>query len=263
MSELEFQRELSPEQIREALSLLDSTVGAENQNSCVEDFCPVEEVNREPDHSSTTMAMQDRPPAGQDPLQRKKHLTLVVACFGIAIVAAGGALALLSRSESVLPRPMPGIDQEQPPKGSAAPAANIASSARPVANPLPNQNPGGSERQASTPELAGWSGAVGNAANSDSAIPPVARSANQATGTSRARWNDRASRTPEHTWRNARAVQVAAAKKRFWRFRWQARADDEWCIVACRRANGEWCFFGCRAWRVQPVFYEPRRNVRQ
>ena len=200
------------------------------------------------------MTLQDRPPAGEDP-QRKKHLSLVVACFGIGIVAAGGALALLSRSESVLLRPMPGINQEQPPKGSAAPPANIASSALPVASPLPDQNPGGSERQASTPELGGRSGAVGDAANSDSAIPPVARSANQATGTRRARWNEPASRTPEHSWRNARAVQVAAAKKRFWRLRWQARADDEWCIVACRRANGEWCFFGCRNWRVQPVFY--------
>jgi len=37
MSDLEFQRELSPEQIREALSLLDSMAGAQNQNVGIED----------------------------------------------------------------------------------------------------------------------------------------------------------------------------------------------------------------------------------
>jgi len=56
MSDLEFQRELSPEQIREALSLLDGTAGAQNQNVGIEDLRPAEEVNPEPDHSSTTMA---------------------------------------------------------------------------------------------------------------------------------------------------------------------------------------------------------------
>jgi len=79
MSDLEFQRELSPEQIREALSLLDGTAGAQNQNVGIEDLRPAEEVNPEPDHSSTTMAPQDRPPAAKDPQQRKKHLTLAAA----------------------------------------------------------------------------------------------------------------------------------------------------------------------------------------
>ena len=259
MSDREFQRELSPEQIREALSLLDSTAGAQNQDLRIEDLRPAEEVNLEPDQSSTTIATQDLPPAAEDPLQRKKHLNSAVAWFGIGMAAAG-ALALLSWRESVPPPPMLGIAHEQPPKELAAPAAESDSPALPVANPPPDQSPGGSERQPSTPELAGLSGAVRDAANSDSAIPPVARSAtNQATGTSQARWKDRASRRPEHTWWHARAVRVAAAKKRFWRLHWQARADDEWCIVACRRANGEWCFFGCRAWRAQPVFYNVAR----
>jgi hypothetical protein len=260
MSDLEFQRELSPEQIREALSLLDSTVGAQNQNSRIEDLHPAEEVKPEPDHSSTTMAPQDRPPAPEDPLQRKKHLNLAVTCFGIAIAAAG-ALALLSWSESVLSPPMLRIAQEQPPRESAAPLAASASSALPVARPPPDPSPGGLEPQPSTPEPAGLSSPVRDAANSDSAIPPVVPSAtNQATGTSQARWNERVSRSPEHTWRHARAIQVAAAKKRFWRLHWQARANDEWCIVACRRADGEWCFFACRTWRAQPVFYEPPHN---
>jgi hypothetical protein len=262
MSDLEFQRELSPEQIREALSLLDSTAG-QNQNLRIGDLSPAEEVNLEPDQSSTTMATQDRPPAAEDPQQRKKHLNVAVAFFGIGIAAAG-ALALLSWQERVPPPSMLGIVHEQPPKQPAAPAAKSDSPALPIANPPPDQSPDGSERQPLTPELAGVSGAVRDAANNDSAIPPVARSAtNQAAGTSQARWNERVSRRSEHTRWHARAVGVAAAKERFWRLHWQARADDEWCIVACRRADGEWCFFACRTWRAQPVFYEPPRSVIQ
>ena len=49
MSDLEFQRELSPEQIREALSLLDSKTGAQNHNLRVEDQSPPEEVDLEVD----------------------------------------------------------------------------------------------------------------------------------------------------------------------------------------------------------------------
>jgi hypothetical protein len=258
MSELEFQRELSPEQIREALSLLDSAAGAQTQNLRVGDLSPAEEVNLEPDQSSTTMATQDRPPAAEDPQQRKKHLNVAVAFFCIG-VAAAGALALLSWRESVPSPPMLGIAYEQPPNQPAAPAAKSDSPALPIANPPPDQSPDGSERQPSTPELAGVSGAVRDAANSDSANPPVARSAtNQATGTSQARWNERVSRRSEHTQWHARVVRVAEAKKRL---HWQARADDEWCIVACRRADGEWCFFACRTWRAQPVSDEPPRSV--
>jgi hypothetical protein len=210
------------------------------------------------------MATQDRPPAAAGPLRRKKHLNLVVACFGIAIAAAG-ALALSSWSESVLSPPMPGIAQEQPTEESAAPPARSASSALlPVAKPPFDQSPAGSEPQPSTPELAGSSGAVRAAANSDSAIPPDARpTTNQATGTSQALWNDWVSRQPEHTRSHARAVRVAAGKKRFWRRHWQARADAEWCFLACRRADGEWCFFACRTRQAQRVLYEPPRSVTQ
>jgi hypothetical protein len=263
MSDLEFQRELSPEQIREALSLLDKTAGAQNQNLRTGDLSPAEEVNLEPDQSSMTMATQDRPLAAEDSQQRKKHMNAAVFFMGIGIAAAG-ALALLSWRESVPPPPMLGIAYEQPPKQSAAPDAKSESPTLPIANPPPDQSPGGLEQQPSTPELAVVSGAVRDAANSDSAIPPVARPAtNQATGTSQARWNERVSRRSEHTRSHARAVRAAAAKERFWRLYWQARADDEWCIFACRRADGEWCFFACRTWRAQPVFYEPPRSVTQ
>jgi hypothetical protein len=218
MSEPKFQRELSPEQIREALSLLDGMAGAQNQNLRIGDLRPAEEVEPEPDDSSTTTATQDWSPAAEDPLQRKKHLNSAVALLGIGIAAAG-ALALSSWRERVPPPPVLGIVHEQSPTQSAAPAAKSDSSALPVAKPPPDQSPGGLERQSSTPGLAGLSRDV--------------------------------------------TVRVDAAKKRFLRLHWQARADDDWCIVACRRAGGDWCFFACRTWRAQPVFYQPRRNVTQ
>jgi len=260
LSDLEFQRQLSPEQMREALSLLDSTTRTQNQTVQIEDLRPAEEVNPEPDQSSPTMPMQDRPPAAEDPQQHTKHLNLAVASFGIGIAAAG-ALALWSWWESVPLPPTPRIAQEEFSKQSAAPAAKSDSPALPVAEPPPDQSSGGSERQPPTPELAGLNGAMAglngamrDAVNSDSAIPPVVPSAtDHATSTSRARWNERVTRRPEHTSRHARAIRVAAAEKPNWRLHWQARAEDELCIVACRRANGEWCFFGCRAWRAQPV----------
>jgi hypothetical protein len=245
--------------MREALSLLDGTAGTQNQTVQIEDLRPAEEVNPEPDKSSTTMATQHRPPAGEDPQQRRKYLNSAVAFFGIGIAAAG-ALALWSWRESVPLPPTPRIAQEEYSKQSAALAAKSDFPALPVAEPPPDQSPGGSERQPPTPEPAGLNGAVRYPVNSDSAIPPVVLSAiDHATSTSPARWNERVSRRPEHTSRHARALRVAAAKKPIWRLHGQARAEDEWCIVACRRANGEWCFFGCRAWRAQPVFYNVTR----
>jgi hypothetical protein len=264
MSELEFQRELSPEQIREALSLLDSAAEAQNQHLPIGDSHPAEDINPEPDPCNATMATQDRLPLAEDPQQHKKHLKLAVALFGIAMAAAGAA-ALLSSPDSVhSPPPMLVIAHEQPPELSSAPAAKSDSTPLPVAGPSPDQSPGGSERQPSAPELPGLSGAVGNRADSGSAIALVARAdANQAAGTSQVRWSERVSQRPEHTWWHARMVRAAAAKKRFWRLYWQASAYDEWCFVACRRPSGAWCFFACRGWRTQPVFYEPPRRVPQ
>ena len=263
LSDLEFQRELSPEQIREALSLLDGAVGAQSQMGQIEDLRPAEEINPEPDQSSTTPT-QDQPPAAEDPRQRTKHLRSAAAFFGIGIVAAG-ALALLSWRESVplSPKPgiaqvqlspAPGIAQVQVSKPSVAPAAKSDSPASPVAEPPPDQNPGASERQPLPLELASLSGAGRDAVNNDNAIPSVVPSAtDHVTSPSRARSNERLNRRPEHTSRYARAVRMAAAKKRIWRLHREARAEDEWCIVACRRPNGEWCFFGCRFGRAQTV----------
>ena len=239
--------------MREALSLLDSTVGTQNQTVQIEELRPAEEVNPEPDQSSTTMPTQDWPPAAEDPQQRMKHLNLAVAFFGIGIAAAG-ALALWSWWESVPLPPTPRIAQEEFSKQSATPAAKSDSPALPVAEPPPDQNPGASERQPLPLELASLSGAGRDAVNNDNAIPSVVPSAtDHVTSPSRARSNERLNRRPEHTTRYARAVRMAAAKKRIWRLHREARAENEWCIVACRRPNGEWCFFGCRFGRAQPV----------
>src|SRR5215471_16761993 len=148
--------------MREALSLLDNTAGAQNQTAQIEDLRPAEEVNPEPDQSSTTMPSQDRPPAAEDPQQRRKHLNSAVAFFGIGIAAAG-ALALWSWWESVPLPPTPRIAQEEFSKQSAAPAAKSDSLALPVIEPPPDQSPGGSERQPPTPELIGSNGAVRDA----------------------------------------------------------------------------------------------------
>ena len=256
MSDLEFQRELSPEQIREALSLLDSKAGAQNQNLRVEDLSPFEEVDPEVDQSSTTTATPERPPAAEDPQQRKKYLNLVVAFYGLGIAAAG-ALALLSWSEGTLtPPPIPGIADEHQPAKSAPPAL-------PVVSPPLDQSPGGSERRPSKPEVAGSrpggypnrdddQAAIRDAANSVSAIPHAAQTATVTTIAARQAWRDeRASRKSKEALWHARAVRVATAKKRFWRRHWQTRAE-----IKC-------FFFVCFPWQTQRAFYEPPGNVTQ
>jgi len=108
MSELEFQRELTPDQMREALSFLDGTGGAKDRNLQVEDLGPAHEDYPRGDHDSTTRAMQDRVPAPEEPQQRKKALQLVLASYGIGIAVAAAALTLLFWSERVLtPPPLP------------------------------------------------------------------------------------------------------------------------------------------------------------
>src|SRR5215467_12960740 len=122
MSDLGFQRELSPEQIREALSLLDSKTGAQNHNLRVEDLSHPEGVDPEVDQSSTTTTTQERPLAPENPHQRKKYLNLAVAFYGLGIAAAS-APVLLSWSEGTLtPAPVPGVAHEDQPAKSSPPA---------------------------------------------------------------------------------------------------------------------------------------------
>ncbi len=266
MSDLEFQRELSPEQIREALSLLDSRAGAQKQNLRVGDLNPDAEVDHEPNQPSSTVAAQDHTPAAEDLQQRRKHGNLAVAFYGVG-TAAAGALAVLSWSESALtPPPLLGlgIPHEQLGNQQPAPPAISVSPALPVVKPLPDQSRGGFERQPFMPEVAG-SGRIGYAnrdndqaalkdtAKSDNAIPSAARSATiPRIGTRQAQSEERASQNLEQDWWHARAVRVAAAKKRSWRRHSQARAE----------IGGKWCFFGCFPWRAQRVFWPKRLHSR-
>ena len=56
MGDLEFQRELSPDQLREALSLLDRAAGVKPQNLQVGDLSSAEEGDPGADEACATMA---------------------------------------------------------------------------------------------------------------------------------------------------------------------------------------------------------------
>src|ERR1700730_7262142 len=88
MSDLEFQRALTPDQMREALSLLDAAARAKLRNVRVGDLNPAEEVGPGADHASTTTAPPNRLLAAEDGHQRKKHLTLVLVFSGLRIADA-------------------------------------------------------------------------------------------------------------------------------------------------------------------------------
>jgi hypothetical protein len=234
MSDLEFQRALSPDQMREALSLLDGAARAKLRNVQVGDFSPAEEVGSGADQASTTTATPNRLPAAEDTHQRRKHLNPVLAFYGLGIATAA-ALTLLSWSERPLTPPaLPGIAGEQLPNPQPAQLVKSASPALPAlaANP-PDQSSGGAERG---PRQA----AVKDAANSVNAIPYA--------------WDERANRKPKAAWWRTRAVRVAEAKRRFWRRHWQARAEIN------RR---ECFFFVCLPWQTQRVVYQPPRNLTQ
>jgi hypothetical protein len=250
MSDLEFQRALSRDQMREALSLLDGAARAKLRNVQVGGSSPAEEVASGTDQASTASATPNRLPAAEDGHQRRKHLNPVFAFYGLGIAAAA-ALTLLSWSERALAPPaLPGIAGEQLPNPQPAQLVKSPSPAL-AANAPPDQSSGGAERQPLKPEAAGSSHvghgdrdddqtAVKDAANSTNAIPYA--------------WDERPSQKPKEAWRHARAVQIAEARRRFWRRHWQARAEIN------RR---ECFFFVCLPWQTQRIVYQPPRNVTQ
>jgi hypothetical protein len=249
MSELEFQRTLSPDQMREALSLLDDSARAKLRNAQVGDLSPAEEVGSGADQASTTTATPNTLPAAEDAHQRRKHLNPVLAFFGLGIAAAA-ALMLLSWSERALtPSALPGIAGEQLANPQPAQLVESASPAL-AANAPPDQSSGGADRRPLNPEVAG-SSHVGNAHRDDDqgAIKDAANSANAIPYA----WDERASRKPKEAWRHTRAVRVAEAKKRFWRRHWQARTEIS---RAC-------FFFVCLPWQTQRIVYQSPRNVTQ
>jgi hypothetical protein len=249
MSDLEFQRALSPDQMREALSLLDDDARAKIPNVQVGDLSPAEEVGSGADQASTTTATPNRLPAAEDAHQRRRHLNPVLAFCGLGIAVAA-ALTLLSWSERALTPPaLPGIAGEQLPNPQPAQLVESASPAL-AANAPPDQSSGGAERRLLNPEVAG-SSRVGHA-NRDDDQAAVKDAANS-TNAIRYAWDERASRKPKEAWRHTRAVRVAEAKKRFWRRHWQARTEIS---RAC-------FFFVCLPWQTQRIVYQSPRNVTQ
>jgi len=93
MSELEFQRALNPDQMREALSLLDGAARAKFRNVQVGDSNPAEEVRPGSDHASTTTATPNRLLAAEDAYQRRKRLNLVLVFYGLGIAAVFAGVA--------------------------------------------------------------------------------------------------------------------------------------------------------------------------
>lgn len=239
MSDLEFRRALSPDQMCEALSLLDGAARAKLRNVQVGDFSPAKEVGSGADQASTTTATPNRLPAAEDALQRRRHLNPVLAFYGLGI-AATAALTLLSWSERALTPPaLPGIAEEQLPNPQPAQLVKSPSPAL-AANAPPDQSPGETGRP-SKPEVAGSSHVgLGNRDDDQAAIPYA--------------WDERASRKPEAAWWHARAVRVAEAKKRFWRRHWLARAEIN---------RGKCFFFVCLPSHTQRIVYQPPRNVTQ
>jgi len=242
MSDLEFQRDLSPDQLREALSLLDRTAGMKPQNLQVGDLSSAEEGDPGADEACSTMATQDRLPAVEDLQQRTKHLVFVTLC-GLGIAAAA-TLTLLSRSDPALTPPsLPGIAHEQLPNQSPGQLVKSASPAVPVANSPPDQGLGGSEQRPSTTEV---TCSVGHANRSDdrpaakgepntvTAIPYAAQTATVISLATRQNWSgERASRKRKGASWHARTGRVAAAKQRFSRRHWQARAELKCFFFVC------------------------------
>jgi len=235
MGDLEFKRELSPDQMREALSLLDRAAGAKPQNLQVGDLSSAEGGDPGADQASATMATQGRLPAIEDLQQPTRHLNLVAAAFCGLGIAAMATLALLSWSDRA-PTP-PSVSEIAPEQLSNQPPGQL------VAIPPPDQSPGGSERRPSTPGVTGSVGypnrdddrpAVKGAANTASAIPYAAQTATVTSpATGPAWWDKRASPKPKGAWLHARAGRVAAAKQRFSRRQWQARAEIKCFLFVC------------------------------
>ena len=236
MSDLEFKRELSPDQLREALSLLDRAAGAQPQNLQVGDLSSAEGGDPGADQASATMDTQGRLAAIEDLQQPTKHLNLVAAAFFGLGIAATATLALLSWSDrAATPPSVSEIAHEQL---SNQPPGQL------VAIPPADQSPGRSERRPSTPEVTGSVGypsrdddqpAVKGAANTASAIPYAAQTATVTSLATGPPWRDkRASRKPKGAaWLHARAGRVAAAKQRFSRRHWQARAEIKCFLFVC------------------------------
>jgi len=239
MSEAQFERALSTEQMREALALLDGTANTKLGKLEVGNPAPAEPAA---DPASTTAA-ENWVSAEADPRHRKMRFNLVVAFSGLGI-AATAALTLLPWSEGEL------VSSAQP-RTSSEQRANLQPTQVQDSGSIPfsanlefNQGSFASERRDSKADFAG-----------PNPVDQTNRAEDQAAAAGKQTWwIARTSSTPkELSWRTP-ADRVAIAKKRLWRRHWQHFAQT----------NGAACFHtACPLRRKQPIFYEPPRTVTQ
>jgi len=261
MSDLEFQRALSPDQLREAHSLLDGTACAKLRNMQVGDLRSDDVVDPGADQASTIATTQNQLPAAEGAQKQRGHLSLAAAFYSLGITAAA-ALTLLSWSERSLTPPyhpaLPEIPGEHVQNQQPAQLANGVAPTPPVSNPASDQSSHGSEQWRSHSEVAANRGddqaAVIDATNKASAIPHVAQTATIAGIAMRqASADEQAARKSKEPSPRHSAARVAAGKKRSWRRHWQPLMET----------NGN-CFLAiCPSWQKRRAFYEPPRNVNQ
>jgi hypothetical protein len=267
MNELEFQRPLSPDQIREALSLLDST-GNAKLDPLDPDPRPASsqaaEIDPGADQVSTANTAQSQLPVPEEPQRRKQYLNLLVAFYYGLGIAAAAALTLLSWSDRALAPPaISTVDGEPLANQQPAQLVKGAFPTRPLKDPTSDQGSNESERRQLNPATATASpvnqanraddqAAAKDAINRASVTPDAAEKAT--TAANRAWWGERANRKPKEVWARASADRVATAKKRLRRSHWRSFAE----------MNGGACFrAACLTWQKQHAFYEPPRTVNQ
>jgi hypothetical protein len=224
MSDLEYRQELSPDQLAEAVALLERAAGAKTQNS----------------GSGGETGTAAGPPAGVRNLQqRTRHMYRSALCFCALGIGAAAGLAILAWSEPAPPpssRPDAGPAELSKPAAPAPLAAGSAASL-PVTSPTPGRTPAASERPEPPTTPARLS-------DRDAGWPVPATAQGQPTPA------PRASHKPEAR-RHARATRAAVARRQLSaRYRPAHRDID----------NGVCSFFMCIPWQLQPVVYEPPRN---
>jgi hypothetical protein len=268
MSDLEFQRELSPDQLHEALSLLGNAAGAKRGRSPAGELGAGElgageNVDPETGKARAAMATHRAPFATEDPQQAKRLNRSAIALFGLG-AAAMAALALLSWSERAPTRPAPpAVAHRQVPARQPAPPAKSASLPLPIANPPSGRTLGGSEQGSAN--AAGSGSLVAGPADRDAAkdaavaagaIPGKADmgAAAAAVADEPAPPGEPAQHKPKEARRHSPAARIATAKQRPWHSLPPARVETN---------RGQCSFFLCLSWQARHVFYEPPRNVNQ
>ncbi|HEY1261671.1 MAG TPA: hypothetical protein VGF34_20670 [Stellaceae bacterium] len=246
MSELEFQHELSPDQLSEALSLLENAAGAKPRESNSGG-----EAHSNPDRANADAAEPDRLSAAQDAKRRLKQFNRAALRFCGLGIAAAAALMLLSWIEGVPVAP-PGqrVVYAQLPNELWTPPAKEAADTRPAADSPSIKAPRGSEPQPAAPTVAGPDpeeashdhspNSVKDAANIPDAASDVAETATPAMADNgKSRRNAWKGQRPKDARRRLRLARIA-------------KVNRSECLL-----------FACLVWQPQHAFYDPPRNLTQ